>query len=454
MLVVAEGIEDAKKVNKKAKVKDPLAVANEADSPLSFAGCEDLGELYYLFKYISKYAFYEKYVIGNKNRKARMQKRNKLKRKSLQAERNKDDQLLHLNKTDTEQYATMINPEQESNSEEEEGNPLIHELPDSLSNKTTRWFSNPLFENIGTATISKDINENDDDSYLPKNAPYLETMPKTDKQIRHERRLKRRAREKRKKANNQEDFEIAAASQPQIGSLERKDLRKYDSEEEEYDSDDVAKTLAIGTMILRPSRTKAFVDASYNRYAWNDPQNLPEWFMDNEQKHYCPQLPIPKQLLYKIKEKMANLASKPIKKVAEARARKSKHLQKKIAAAKTKSLQIANSEMSESLKLNAISKAMRGSEMKKPQKQYVVSKKGGSTKGRKGMTLVDKRLKNDKRATERKNKKRKKGKQGGLTGSKKRRHHSYQAQPFQQMIPQMMIPKTMMNFDKAPKKTE
>ena len=291
--------------------------------------------------------------------------------------------------------------------------------------------------NIGTATISKDINENDDDdddSYLPKNAPYLETMPKTDKQIRHEQRLKRRAREKRKKANNQEDFEIAAASQPQIGSLERKDLRKYDSEEEEYDSDDVAKTLAIGTIILRPSRTKAFVDASYNRYAWNDPQNLPEWFMDNEQNHYRPQLPIPKQLLYKIKEKMANLSSKLIKKVAEARACKRKHLQKKIAAAKTKSLQIANSEMSESLKLNAISKAMRGSEMKKPQKQYVVSKKGGSTKGRKGMTLVDKRLKNDKRATERKNKKRKKGKQGGLTGSKKRRHHSYQAQPFQSSV--------------------
>ena len=54
MLVVAEGIEDAKKVNKKAKVKDPLAVANEADSPLSFADCGDLGKLYYLFKYISK----------------------------------------------------------------------------------------------------------------------------------------------------------------------------------------------------------------------------------------------------------------------------------------------------------------------------------------------------------------------------------------------------------------
>ena len=35
----------------KAKVKD---VANEADSPLSFADCEDLGELYKKIKFIFK----------------------------------------------------------------------------------------------------------------------------------------------------------------------------------------------------------------------------------------------------------------------------------------------------------------------------------------------------------------------------------------------------------------
>jgi hypothetical protein len=96
----------------------------------------------------------------------------------------------------------------------------------------------------------------------------------------------------------------------------------------------------------------------------------------------------------------------------------------KLAAAKKKAEAVANSsEMSEAMKLKAISKAMRGKEAAKPGKTYVVSKKGGGTKGGKGIKLVDKREKNDKRGLERATKKKKFGKKGGLTGSKKRRHH-------------------------------
>ena len=54
---------------------------------------------------------------------------------------------------------------------------------------------------------------------------------------------------------------------------------------------------------------------------------------------------------------------------------------------------------------------------------YVVARKGGNNKGSKGMKVVDKRLRNDKRAMDRKEKVKKKGKQGGLTESKKRRNH-------------------------------
>lgn len=70
----------------------------------------------------------------------------------------------------------------------------------------------------------------------------------------------------------------------QQGPLPILDTRKYDSENEDYDSDDYAKTLALGTMILRRSKEKAMVDASYNRYAWNDPQDMPDWFVDDENK--------------------------------------------------------------------------------------------------------------------------------------------------------------------------
>ena len=307
-------------------------------------------------------------------------------------------------------------------------------------------------------------------------------MPKTDKQKRHEKRLKAIAREERrqtrqaKKLGEQEgefalvpaedvgdeEEEMEAISKMEGLSEEKKqkllqarklikagmgavggedaddkgfevveadrplpvmDTRKYDSDHEEYDSDDYAKTMALGTMMLRKSKAKALVDASYNRYAWNDPDDLPEWFVDDESRHYRPQLPIPPALLQKMKEKMVALSTRPIAKVAEARARKSRKAKLKLTAAKKKAQALAgSSEMSEAMKLKQISKALRSADGKKGGKEYIVAKKG--RKGVKGAVMVDKRMKNDKRAMERTTKKKKTGKKGGLTGGKRRRHHS------------------------------
>ena len=68
--------------------------------------------------------------------------------------------------------------------------------------------------------------------------------------------------------------------------------------------------------------------------AWNDPSDLPDWFLDDESKHYRPQLPIPPALIAKIKEQQQALSVRPIAKVAEARARKNKRAKLKLAAAK------------------------------------------------------------------------------------------------------------------------
>mmetsp|Transcript_31955 Transcript_31955/g.69174 ORF Transcript_31955/g.69174 Transcript_31955/m.69174 type:complete len:93 (-) Transcript_31955:2057-2335(-) len=75
------------------------------------------------------------------------------------------------------------------------------------------------------------------------------------------------------------------------------------------------------------------------------------------------------------------------------------------------------------LRARETSKLLGKSEMTlRPGKTYIVSKKGG-TKGARGVKLVDKRMKNDKRAMDRATKKRIGGKQGGLSGSKRRRNH-------------------------------
>ena len=378
-----------------------------------------------------------------------------------------------------------------------QSNPLLHKFDDDTkSARTARWFSNPLFESLAKSTETENKstdNMNVDDSSSESEASdsdedeisedeveqkvskkrkvgmdaeeILGMMPKTDKEIRHEKRMKRLAREERKKERRarkmgelEEDFEIAPGSDDvdddgtdeklknmsetkrkqvldareqikrgmgnvgqgndedtgfQVVSQEEtsmqrrplpiKDDRKYDSEHEDYDSDDYAETLALGTMMLRRSKEKALVDASYNRYAWNDPAGLPEWFVDDEKKHYRPQLPIPPALIAKMKEKQMALAAKPIAKVAEARARKTRRAQAKLAAAKKQAESIANSsELSESMKLKAISKALRGQASKRPGKTYVVAKKGrGGKIGGKNVKVVDKRMKSDKRGLER-----------------------------------------------------
>merc|ERR1712146_374963 len=105
-----------------------------------------------------------------------------------------------------------------------------------------------------------------------------------------------------------------------------------------------------------------------------------------------------------MKEKFKSLASKPIAKVAEARARKRQRAQSKLKAAKKKAELIANNaEMSERQKLKAITSAMNGSKrVDKPNKVYVVSRnskgmRSSPTKGKGAVKVVDPRMKSDSR---------------------------------------------------------
>jgi len=464
--------------------------------------------------------------------------------KILQGPRDSDDDSSDDESSDDDDgfHADPITPQEHGRRQNEimeERNPLIHTLPsEPTSVKTARWFSNPLFESIGTtaslasipgrkehfASKPQDVDDYDSDEMehlehigsedegppsrdkapkkrrkdkeaTPTAEPeraltaddVLDMMPKTDKQIRHEKRLKANERTERKlnrrakaagepeggfevvagdddedaegsgekldklspegkkkvlearslikaglgrgsRARETSGFEVVSASDSKMSNslLPIMDHRKYNSDNEDYDSDDYAQTLALGTMMLRKSKEKAFVDASYNRFAWNDPEGLPNWFLDDENKNYRPQLPITPALIAKMKERFLSIATRPIAKVAEARARKNKRSKLKLTAAKKKADAVANSsEMSEAMKLKAISKAMRGNDSSRPEKTYVVSRKGGGNQGGKGIKLVDKRMMSDKRGMKRAESRSKGGgKKGGLTGSKRRRQHS------------------------------
>lgn len=334
-------------------------------------------------------------------------------------------------------------------------------FPEKPSAAVSRWFSdNKLFE---------DVDE--------KDGFVVPDMPKTDKQIRKEKRKAAKDRQERravKKAKKEDelyeqefgatDFDIQAIAnsddedklddsdvEEDEATREKKalirsgmgaalqsdakdtgafevveaenvlpvmDERKYDSDHEEYDAEARAKTLAFATMMMKKSKAKDMVDASYNRYAWNDSSELPDWFEDDEEKHYRPQIPIPKQIMEQMKERFMEMATKPVKKVAEARGRKQRQQMKKLKAAKKKATDIANlPDMSTREKLKAIDKAMRGAKIKKENKVYVVSRRGGrsaASTGKKGesgkVKIVDPRMKSDKRNKELREKRGKKRK--------------------------------------------
>ncbi|CAM9476302.1 unnamed protein product [Ectocarpus sp. 6 AP-2014] len=190
-----------------------------------------------------------------------------------------------------------------------------------------------------------------------------------------------------------------------VDGLEVEDDRDYGSDQEPYDDEDRARQLALGTMMLRKHRAKEMADAAYNRFSWNDDADLPDWFVDDEKRHYRPQVPLPPALVEQMKNKFMSLATKPIKKVAEARARKRKRAAQRLTNAKKKATALAaNPDMSEREKLKAVQQAMKkGAKQDIPSKVYVVAGKGPSGTKKKGakIKMVDARMKSDTRGAKR-----------------------------------------------------
>jgi len=91
------------------------------------------------------------------------------------------------------------------------------------------------------------------------------------------------------------------------------------------DSDDIAETRAIAKIMLWKKQREELIDKSYNRYSFfDDENNLPDWFVEDESVAHKPKIPVTKEQIAAEKLALQEFNARPTKKVAEAQARKKK----------------------------------------------------------------------------------------------------------------------------------
>ncbi|XP_035509075.1 pre-rRNA 2'-O-ribose RNA methyltransferase FTSJ3 [Morone saxatilis] len=188
-----------------------------------------------------------------------------------------------------------------------------------------------------------------------------------------------------------------------------------------------AEGLALGCEIATSKkRARDLVDGSFHRFASSEEQwDVPEWFLDDERKHRKKPVPVTKEMVEEFKQKWKEIDARPIKRVAEAKARKKRRMLKKMEQAKKKAEAVVNTvDISEREKMAQLKSIYKKAGVGKEKREvtYVVTKKGAGKKVRRpagvkgAFKVVDSRMKKDMRGMQRKEQRAKGGKGKGGKG--------------------------------------
>lgn len=190
----------------------------------------------------------------------------------------------------------------------------------------------------------------------------------------------------------EEDFEIVPA--PSTDSSD-------DSSSDESDDEDIhakAEILACAKKMLRKKERERILDDAYNKYMFHD-KGLPQWFADEEARHCQTIKPVTKEEIAAMRAQFKEIDARPAKKVAEAKARKKRAAMRKLEKVRKKANTISDqTDISDRSKGRLIEQLYKKAAPKRPQKEYVVAKKGVQVRAGKGKVLVDRRMKKDARS--------------------------------------------------------
>ncbi|KAL6947412.1 AdoMet-dependent rRNA methyltransferase spb1 [Hanseniaspora vineae] len=281
----------------------------------------------------------------------------------------------------------------------------------SLSRKARVLFNDPIFEGV-----EPDFNTSLKSNSSSKQQAIAE--PKANKTSSKKQEQHFSSDDESGDNSDNDDFEIVANENDDEFEIDS----DYDSDEDRKEDAkrDHAKDIEIATVramtlaheIALGKRSKHDVaDEGFNRYSFRDSENVPDWFKEDEAEHSKINKPITKEAAMAIKEKLKALNARPIKKVAEAKARKKLRASNRLEKLKKKAGLINDdSEKSERDKADEITKLMKKVNKKaktKPKVTLVVATGGnrglsGRPKGVRGKyKMVDGVLKNEQRALRR-----------------------------------------------------
>ncbi|KAL5534177.1 hypothetical protein ACEPAG_639 [Sanghuangporus baumii] len=266
----------------------------------------------------------------------------------------------------------------------------------STSRSTQIWFDQDIFKGVNIDDIEDDEQESEPES--TSDEENVDEISSTE---------------------NGDDFEVVAQDNDDDVEMWDADGANEDKLREEMilkHGLTTAEAITLAQQLVNREKTKSqLIDDGFNRYSLNSKEDLPAWFLDDEAKHYKSNLPVTKEAVEILRARQRALDARPIKKVAEAKARKKFKAMQKLQKAMKKAEGVNEStDMSEREKAQQIQKLMlKGlakAKEKKSEVKVVVAKgahKGlkGRPKGVKGRyRMVDAREKKELRAKKRREK--------------------------------------------------
>nr|KAG5700602.1 hypothetical protein BaRGS_015398 [Batillaria attramentaria] len=315
--------------------------------------------------------------------------------------------------------------------ETSDNNPLVVELDtkdNKVRNRTASWFSKEVFDDL----------EKDDDEDVEIEAMTVDyqerggTIVGKADSTPGKKRVHFADDVEDKESDSDYDVEdlIETKSKPVTEPAKHKLDKKAGFEVARAESDVQTldpEGLAIGAaMVCSKKRRREIIENAYHKYMFND-DSLPDWFAKDESRHCKKQLPVTKEEVQEYMLKARAVDARPIKKIAEAKARKKKKLVKRLEKARKKAEKVTEEEgVSEREKMQQVKQIYKKAGLLSKKKQevtYVVAKKGMGKRVRRphGVSghfkVVDPRMKKDMRS----NKAAKGNKTKGKTSNKKQR---------------------------------